>query len=102
MLYLSIGDIFRAIAKSVIITIVFVSLLLIGYYLMNINVNFAYYISDALDIPRNLSLTIISAGFANNIIILMTIFELGFSIWVGNKITKTRVYDNVKEFVINL
>ncbi len=95
-------DYVSIILKTLILTLIFAPLLIGAFYLMNSNVNFAYYISDVLDIPRNLSLTVMSAGFANNIIILMTVFEFGFAIWLGNKITKTELYDNVKKFVINL
>ena len=95
-------DYIRIVSKTLILTLIFVSLLIGAIYLVNSNINIAYYISDKLDIPRDLSISVMSAGFANNIFIIMTVFELGFAIWVGNKITKTRVYDNVREFVINL
>ena len=97
-------DYIGIIVKTLILTLIFTPLLigLFLFYLMNSNINFAYYISDVLDIPRDLSLTITSAGFANNIIILMTVFELGFVFWIVNKITNTTIYDNVKEFIINL
>lgn len=74
----------------------------LSIYLLNTNINFAYYISDKLEIPRDLSLTVMSAGFANNIIILMSVFEFGLGIWLVNKLMKTTVYDNVKNFIINL
>ena len=95
-------DYVSIILKVLILTLIFAPLLIGVFYLMNSNVNFAYYISDTLDIPHDLSLTVMSAGFANNIIILMTFFELGFGFWLVNKITKTTVYDNVRKFVINL
>lgn len=99
---MSFKDIIRVIIKTIILTVIFVPLFIGIVYLLNSNINFAYYISDTLDIPRDLSLTVMSAGFANNIIILMTVFEFGFGFWLVNKITKTTVYDNIKEFVINL
>lgn len=95
-------DYIGIIVKTLILTLIFTPLLIGLFYLMNSNINFAYYISDVLDIPRDLSLTITSVGFANNIIILMTVFELGFVFWIVNKITNTTIYDNVKEFIINL
>lgn len=95
-------DYVSIILKTLILTLIFVSLLVGAFYLIHSNINFAYYISDALDIPRDLSLTVMSAGFANNIIILMTVFEFGFGFWLVNKLTKTTIYDNVKDFVINL
>ena len=99
---MSFKDIIHVIIKTVILTVIVVPVFIGIVCLLNGNVNFAYYISDTLDIPRDLSLTVMSAGFANNIIILMTIFEFGFGFWLVNKITKTTVYDNIKEFVINL
>lgn len=95
-------DYISIILKTLILTIIFVPLLIGILYLMNISINFAYYISDTLYIPRDLSLTVMSAGFTNNIIILMTVFELGFGFWLVDKITKTTVYNNVREFIINL
>jgi len=95
-------DYVGVVLKTVILTLIFVPLLIGGVYLVHSNINIAYYISDALDIPRDLSLTVMSAGFANNIIILMTVFEFGFGLWLVNKLTKTTIYDNVKDFVINL
>ena len=95
-------DYISIITKTLILTLIFTPLLIGVFYLMNSNINFAYYISDVLDIPHDLSLTVMSAGFANNIIILMTVFELGVGFWLVNKITKTTVYDNVREFIINL
>lgn len=95
-------DYVSIILKTLIITLIFAPLLIGVFYLMNSNINFAYYISDVLNIPRDLSLTVMSAGFANNIIILTTVFELGVGFWLVNKITKTTVYDNVREFIINL
>ncbi len=74
----------------------------LAIYLVHTNINFAYYISDKLEIPRDLSITTMSAGFANNIIIILTVFEFGFGIWLVNKITNTTIYDNIKNFLINL
>ncbi len=88
--------------KAIILTSVFVSLSLLGFYLIHNNVNVAHYISDTLNIPRDLSLTVMSAGFSNNIIILMTVFEFGFGIYIVNKFTNTQFYDNIKNFIINL
>ena len=95
-------DYVGVVLKSIILTLVIAPLIIGGVYLVYSNINIAYYISDTLNIPRDLSITAMSAGFANNIIILLTVFEFGFGVWLINKITKTTVYDNVKEFVINL
>lgn len=88
--------------KSVILTLIVAPLIIGAIYLMQFNFYSAYFISDALDIPRDLALTITSAGFANNIIILMTVFEFGIGLWLIDKLTKTNIYNNFKDFVMDL
>lgn len=95
-------DFAYSVLKVILIVVVVVSFFAGVYYLINININFAYNISDALDIPRDLSLTVMSAGFVNNIIILMTVFEFGFGIWLFTKITNTKIYENIREIITNL
>lgn len=102
MVRLDIEDILVIVLKSLILTAIFVPLLIGLFYLVHINIGFAYTISDKLDIPRDLALTPMSAGFANNIMILSTVFEFGFTIWLITKLSKTHIYKNIKNFVINL
>ena len=90
-------------AIKILFVILFFILLIFGIgYLLHTNINFAYYISDELEIPRDLSLTIMSAGFANNIIILLSVFEFAIGFWLVYKIANTTLFQNVKDFVINL
>ena len=47
-------------------------------------------------------LAMVSAGFANNIIILSSVFEFGLGCWLINKLTKTKLFNNIKNFIENL
>ena len=49
-----------------------------------------------------MAISITSAGFANNITILMTIIESGLFLYFISKIEKTHVYKKVREIIINL
>ena len=102
MYELTIGDLFRIVFKSILITLLVAPLFVIAYYLIHINISFAYHISSEFNIPRDLTLTPMSAGFANNIIILSSVFEFGFGCWLINKLTRTKLFDNIKNFIENL
>lgn len=94
-------DLARIVLKGFIISFFVVSLLIGSYYLININFNIAYNISDTLKIPRDLSLTVMSAGFANNVMILLTFFEFGSAIWIYSKIANTKLCE-LREIITNL
>lgn len=87
--------------KSLLIsTILF--LVIIGLvYVIDFDYNFAYYISDITGIPSDLSLSMMSAGFANEIILLMLTIEFGFIIYFIDKIAETKMYNKLKTFVLN-
>lgn len=87
--------------KSLLIsTILF--LVIIGLvYVIDFDYNFAYYISDITGIPSDLSLSMMSAGFANEIILLMLAIEFGFIIYFIDKIAVTKMYNKLKIFVLN-
>lgn len=87
--------------KSLLIsTILF--LVIIGLvYIIDFDYNFAYYISDITGIPSDLSLSMMSAGFANEIILLMLTIEFGFIIYFIDKIAETKMYNKLKTFVLN-
>lgn len=99
---LTIGDFIRIVVKSLLLTMIIAPLFIGLFYLIHINVDFAYYISDITNIPRDLALSVMSAGFANNIIILSTVFEIGLIIWLFNKISHTGIYKNIKYFIISI
>lgn len=48
-------DYVSIVLKTLILTLIFAPLLIGAFYLIHSNINFAYYISDALDIPRELA-----------------------------------------------
>lgn len=79
-------DLFYLIIKSCILTILLILLSGLFFYLIQLNINFANYVSDVNNIPRDLKLTVSSLGFANNIVFLSTIFEFEIIIWLIDKI----------------
>lgn len=99
---MSLKDYFIIIIKSIICTALIALLVVICYQLISFNHNFAYYISNITGIPSDLTLTMISAGFTNNIIILMSVIELALFVWVIDKITKTSIYNIIRDFLVYL
>lgn len=88
--------------KSLFMTSLFVICMYVISNVMEFNYNFANYISDISGIPSDMAISITSAGFANNITILMTIIESGLFLYFISKIEKTHVYKKVREIIINL
>lgn len=88
--------------KSLFMISLFVICMYVISNVMEFNYNFANYISDISGIPRDMAISITSAGFANNITILMTIIESGLFLYFISKIEKTHVYKKVREIIINL
>ncbi len=87
--------------KSLLITTILVLVIIGLVYIIDFDYNFAYYISDITGIPSDLSLTMMSAGFANEIILLMLTIEFGFIIYFIDKIAETKMYNKLKTFVLN-
>lgn len=102
MYELTIEDFIRIVVKSILLTMIIAPLFIGLFYLIHINIEFAYYISDITNIPRDLTLSVASAGFANNIIILSTVFEVGLISWIIYKISQTSIYKNIKYFIISI
>ena len=71
--------------KSVIIAI-FLCPIFIG--LIKFNIYFSKTICTITKIPEDLSLTLMSIGFKNNILVLLTIFEVVILIYLFSKISK--------------
>ncbi len=88
--------------KTLFMTSLFVICMYVISNVMEFNYNFANYISDISGIPSDMAISITSAGFANNITILMTIIESGLFLYFISKIEKTHVYKKVREIIINL
>lgn len=87
--------------KSLLITTMLVLVIIGLVYIIDFDYNFAYYISDIMGIPSDLSLSMMSAGFANEIILLMLTIEFGFIIYFIDKIAETKMYNKLKTFVLN-
>lgn len=87
--------------KSLLITTILVLAIIGLVYIIDFDYNFAYYISDITGIPSDLSLSMMSAGFANEIILLMLTIEFGFIIYFIDKIAETKMYNKLKTFVLN-
>lgn len=87
--------------KAVLISVLLVLILIGLIYVLDFDYNFAYYISDITGIPSDLSLSMMSAGFANEIILLMLTIEFGFIIYFIDKIAETKIYNKIKTFVLN-
>lgn len=100
MMYLDFKDYVFVALKSLLATMIVVPFLLGIGFLIKTNIDFAYYISDVNGILRDLTLTVMSLGFANNIIVLMSVFEFGVIYYLFNKLKK--VYINLWKFIINL
>lgn len=102
MYELTIEDFICIVVKSILSTMIITPLFIGLFYLIHINTAFAYYISDITNIPRDLTLSVASAGFTNNIIILSTVFEVGLISWIIYKISQTSIYKNIKYFIISI
>lgn len=87
--------------KSLLITTILFLIIIGLVYVIDFDYNFAYYISDITGIPSDLSLSMMSAGFANEIILLMLTIEFGFIIYLIDKIAETKMYNKLKTFVLN-
>ena len=88
--------------KSLLLAIIFLIVLTGLYYLISFDYNFAYYVSEITGIPSDLSISIVSAGFANNILIIMVTVEFGLTCYLIERISKTNTYNKIKTFVSNL
>lgn len=60
-------------------------LLIIPFVLLYFNYDFSKTACSYLDIPFDLTLTMISPGFGFDITIVLTVIETGFLIWIANK-----------------
>ena len=72
------------------------------FNLIEFNFSVASSVCKITGIPSDLSLTMMSAGFENNIIIVMFSFEILFLIFLIDYISKTRLFNNIKDFIYNL
>lgn len=90
------------IVKSLIISLIVCFIMLLMFNLIEFNFSVASSICKATGIPSDLSLTMMSAGFENNIIIVMFSFEILFLTFFIDYISKTRLFNCIKDFIDNL
>ena len=72
-------------------TLVFTRLLVLLLPIRSFNVDFANYVCDITEIPRDLALTMTSLGFRNNMIVVLSVFEFGIFYFLYGKIKKNKI-----------
>ena len=77
MYYLDFKDYVRIVLKSLLASLIIVPIFLEICFLIKTNIDFSYFVCDSCDIPRDLAISVMSMGFANNMIFL-------FMKWVIN------------------
>ena len=87
---------------SLIISFIVCLLMFLMFNVIEFNFSVASSICKTTGIPSDLSLTMMSAGFENNIIIVMFSFEILFLIFFVDYISKTRLFNSIKDFIDNL
>lgn len=88
--------------KSLITSFIVFLIMFMMFNVIDFNFSVASSICKITGIPSDLSLTMMSAGFENNIIIVMFSFEILFLIFLIYYISKTRLFNNIKDFIYNL
>jgi len=90
------------IVKSLIISLIVCFIMFLMFNLIEFNFSVASSICKITGIPSDLSLTMMSAGFENNIIIVMFSFEILFLVFLIDYISNTRLFNSIKDFIDNL
>ena len=90
---MSVKDYILCFIKSFLQTSMIVILSLGILYVIRINLKFANYISNITGIPSDMSISVMSAGFVNNIVILMSTMEIVLFVYLIQKIMKTSFYE---------
>lgn len=90
------------IVKSLIISLIVCFIMFLMFNLIDFNFSVASSICRITGIPSDLALTVMSAGFENNIIIVMFSFEILFLTFLIDYISNTRLFNNIKDFIDNL
>lgn len=96
-MYLSFRDVGIILIKTLFIALLFVCI----FNLVEVNIHIAEYICQITNIPKDLSLTIVSAGFANNIVIVLLMLEVGLILYIINKISKISFVSSFLEKINN-
>ena len=109
MYYLDFKDYVRIVLKSLLASLIIVPIFLGICFLIKTNIDFSYFVCDSCDIPRDLAISVMSMGFANNMIFLLSVFEFGVIYYLFNKIKRLQtlyyclgIYDKFMKWVINI
>ena len=102
MYYLDFKDYVRIVLKSLLASLIIVPIFLEICFLIKTNIDFSYFVCDSCDIQRDLAISVMSMGFANNMIFLLSVFEFGVIYYLFNKIKNSKLYTIVWEFMTNL
>lgn len=95
-MYLS--DYIRCFIKAFIITGFFVLITFLGLILINFNFMIGTLYCDWLKVPYDLALTYNSPGMKNEVIIILSAFEIGLFCYAVNKLSKITFICNILNY----
>ncbi len=75
--------------------IIIFGIVIFMFFLISFNYDMSIIIADAMKIPYDYTLTIISFGFANNMTILLTITEIFFIVFLFYKLNKYKFFNKI-------
>lgn len=96
------SDYVSIVLKSIVLSLLCLPIIIGITYLIEFNFNVANYISNLSGIPSDMSISMMSLGFANNIVVLLSAIEFGLCVYFCDKVANTSIYKNVKTFIANL
>lgn len=96
------SDYVSIVLKSIVLSLLCLPIIIGITYLIEFNFNIANYISNVSGIPSDMSISMMSLGFANNIVVLLSAVEFGLCVYFYDKIANTTVYKKVETFIANL
>ena len=101
MYYLDLKERAIIVFKSFLSKIFIVFLILALLFLVKVNFDFSNYVCDITKIPRGLTLTVMSLGFRNNMVVVLTVLELLIFCYIFGMIKKTKIYIKFYEIFVN-
>lgn len=101
MFYLDYKDFLIIVIKSFVLSIIIVSLVIGISFLLKFNYDLANYVCSITKIPQNLAITPVSLGFRNNLIVVISLSQLGIIYYIYEKLKITCIYKKIYNFLIN-
>lgn len=92
----------RILIKSFIVSFILTPIFIGMLYLVSLNYNLSYYICKVLNIPSDLSFTTMSPGFACDMLVLQLVFEFVIFVYLYEKISKAKIYNNIYNLIANI